>query len=221
MRSREANTFLVFCCIILISAFVPKLYLVYADSNYEKLDIKISYTEELLPDVEKKISVDSLSQSTKKTPKPSKNDLPFSSSKTVKTQTKRKYVVRDINKIDSTELAAIPFIAAKRAKRILNFRQSLGGYVTEQQYHEVYHMDSLSLYYLKQRTFISDSYEPNKIPINTATYGQMMKHPYFRPVVKEILEIRKKQFIQDQSDFKTIKDTAQVEKILPYVSFGK
>ena len=88
-------------------------------------------------------------------------------------------VIVEINAADTTELKKIKGIGSSFAKRIIKYRDMLGGFIKKEQLLEVYGIDSLK--YVQIQPFIEiNSSLINKININTATIEEMGKRPYIK-----------------------------------------
>lgn len=83
----------------------------------------------------------------------------------------------DINTADSIQFVSLPMIGPATAKKILRFRNALGGFYSLEQLKEVYGMKD-SVYQLIQPRLTISSSALIKININTATYDDLKKHPY-------------------------------------------
>jgi len=83
----------------------------------------------------------------------------------------------DLNTVNMEEIQCVRGIGPSYAKRIIKYRQILGGYIQLNQLLEVYGMDSLKYIAIKPYFTLSmDSVK--RIPLNTATYSQLRRHPY-------------------------------------------
>lgn len=126
----------------------------------------------------------------------------------------------EINSADTSELVYLPSIGASFAKRIIKYRERLGGFLRSEQLYEVFGFnDEL---YTKVKPYVSiDTTRIKKININTATYSDFSKHPYFKSeTIKTILQARKiqKNFksIEELKKYKILHDTVYV-KIKNYI----
>lgn len=86
----------------------------------------------------------------------------------------------DINIADSLQLVAVYGIGPVLAKRIQNFRDRLGGFVSLDQVKEVYGLDSLVVNQIKRKFIVIENFFPRTIALNSATVSDMIKHPYVK-----------------------------------------
>jgi competence ComEA-like helix-hairpin-helix protein len=128
----------------------------------------------------------------------------------------------DINKADSIALQQLKGIGKVRASRIIRFREKLGGFVSVEQFNEIYGIDSIALNELLSRTFISPFFQPLQVNINTADIVQLQAHPYIgRMHAKNILRERKKKIFLSKEDLKerNIFSEEEFNKLLPYLKW--
>lgn len=114
---------------------------------------------------------------------------------------RKRYTEIEINSADTSQFMRLPGIGNWRAKSIVRYRESLGGFISVDQLREVRALpDSVFqkiLPYLKIETT-----SIKKININTATSEEFLRHPYFTPeIVKSLVQYRKQ-----HGEFKTIND---------------
>lgn len=86
-------------------------------------------------------------------------------------------VMIELNAADSTELIKLKGIGASYSKRIIKYREMLGGYVGKEQLLEVYGMDSARLLPILQNIQL-DTNIRQRININTAEVKELAHHPY-------------------------------------------
>lgn len=98
----------------------------------------------------------------------------------------------EINAADTSALISLPGIGPYYAKRIIKYRDILGGYYRKEQLLEVYGMDSSR--YLQYYQFISiDTNMIQKIDLNNVEFKTLLRHPYFDyEMVKAIFDYRRK-----------------------------
>jgi DNA uptake protein ComE-like DNA-binding protein len=128
----------------------------------------------------------------------------------------------NLNSCDTLEMMKVPLFGRKRATKLIEYREKLGGFHSLQQIREVYILQNITLEHL-EKYFMVNSQDIRKITINTATYEELMKHPYFDAyLTKSILYYRKKNlYIRNIEEFKQATNLYQelLEKVEPYLSF--
>lgn len=83
----------------------------------------------------------------------------------------------DINRADSADLLPLPGIGPVFAGRIIKYRNLLGGFVSVDQMAEVYGIPEETLENIRDRVLI-DSTAVRKIRIDSATFRELLRHPY-------------------------------------------
>lgn len=83
----------------------------------------------------------------------------------------------NINNADSIMLDGIKGIGMGTAKRVIAYRDKLGGYVNIEQLKEVWGIDSALFTTLKKSVYIETN-SHQKININTVDFERLSKHPY-------------------------------------------
>ena len=84
----------------------------------------------------------------------------------------------DINTADSIQLDAVYGIGPVLAKRILQFRDRLGGFISMNQLREVYGLDSVVVKNLCKRFEVKVGFQPHLIILNEVRLEVLMAHPY-------------------------------------------
>ncbi|MGE5425430.1 MAG: helix-hairpin-helix domain-containing protein [Syntrophothermus sp.] len=143
----------------------------------------------------------------------------------VKWDTARKLFKKDnfiieLNGADTFELQRLSGIGPGFARRIVKYRERLGGFISVDQVKEVFGMDEERFEMIREHLVVNpDSVHP--IDINQVTFKDLLKHPYFPfGITKPIMIYRK--------DHKIIKSTDELrnisgindsvfKKIIPYV----
>lgn len=127
----------------------------------------------------------------------------------------------DINTADTLDLQQLKGIGPSFARRIVKYREVLGGYCCIDQLLEVYGMDETRYSGIKDQVKCG-AHEVGKININTATIKEMIRHPYIEfYLAKSILEHRSK--IGQYTEVMQVKDAKLIYeelylKIEPYLS---
>ncbi len=97
----------------------------------------------------------------------------------------------EINTADTIQLKELPGIGSSFAKRIVKYRERLGGYVNKEQLKEIYGFTE-ELYKKIASYIYVDIFEIKKLNINTSDYYTLIQHPYLKKeTVKSILQLRK------------------------------
>ena len=128
----------------------------------------------------------------------------------------------DLNKADTADFKSIKGIGPVLANRILNYRKSLGGFVSRTQLNEVYGLDSLVLSELQAFQVASD-FVPIQLKVNELNEQELEKHPYLSlKQAKAILTYKvqhgKFSTIDDLKNVRLL-DARLIQKIEPYISF--
>lgn len=133
-------------------------------------------------------------------------------------------LIIDVNTATQEELESIRGIGPTFAKRTINYREVLGGYVSKDQFSEIYGITKESLEALTAGTVV-DLEQVDKIAINTESKENIKKHPYFKdwPLVTAIIEERDKRKISDLRFLieKGILNQTEVDKLTPYLDFER
>ena len=127
----------------------------------------------------------------------------------------------DLNGGDTLDFQQLYNIGPLFARRIVNYRTALGGFVDKRQLMEVYGMDSVR--YVDIAPYITlDSAGVRQLDINSATIDQLKKHPYLDYYqAKAIVRLREKEGL-----YRTIDDLKKVplidqetyNKLSPYIT---
>jgi competence protein ComEA len=126
----------------------------------------------------------------------------------------------DVNTTDTSALIALPGIGSTLARRILNFRDRLGGFYSVDQIGETYGLPDST--FQKLKPYLQVHGEPKKFNINTATKGELKAHPYIKwKLANAIVEYR-----MQHGSFKKLDelknmvliDDATFLKIAPYLT---
>lgn len=132
-------------------------------------------------------------------------------------------LIVDINTADSTQLKLLKGIGPSYAKRIISYRKLLGGYHSVDQLSEVYGMSDTLFTAIEPYLRLSDSVSLEQVPINLATFKELLAHPYIDyEQTKEILNVKSKngKFRKPEDMFRlTLMDSSAIERLLPYLDF--
>ncbi len=128
----------------------------------------------------------------------------------------------DINRADSFELQSLKGIGSVIAKRIIKYRDALGGFYDLLQLEEVYGMNSQTFMEINHLIKIDDSII-NKIDINAVDDVTLERHPYITKKQASIIV----KYRNNHGGFKCLEDfakvkifsTSELEKIRHYIKF--
>ena len=126
---------------------------------------------------------------------------------------------RSLNAADSAELLRVPGVGPYFARRIVRYRQRLGGFVSPEQLREIPNLpDSVQTWF---RVTAEKARRP--LRLNTATFRELLRHPYLNyEQVKAIVNYRERQgalqTLQELSLSEAF-SAADLERLTPYVSF--
>jgi len=151
-------------------------------------------------------------------------DLPekLESKKFIKSEKAVAVIQYNLNESDTTSLKSVNGIGSVLAKRIIKYRESLGGFVRFSQLGEVFGLDSLTLKEFSQ-FYVSDGFVPRKININKASEKELDVHPYLSTRDARAIFTYRAQHgsftsPEQLSKIKTLSE-GTVNKIAPYLSF--
>ena len=126
----------------------------------------------------------------------------------------------DINAGDSAAFDALPGIGGGYSRRIINFRNRLGGFYKVEQIAETFGLPDSVFQKIKPLLKISGN-DIKKLNINTEKEEELKAHPYIRWQLAKVITEYKKQ----HGDFKTLQDLKKImtideetyNKISPYL----
>lgn len=125
----------------------------------------------------------------------------------------------DLNAADSAELLRVPGVGPYFARRIVRYRQRLGGFVSPEQLREIPNLpDSVQTWF---RVTAERAQRP--LRLNTATFRELLRHPYLNyEQVKAIVNYRERQGALQTLQELSLSEAftpVDLERLTPYVSF--
>ena len=128
----------------------------------------------------------------------------------------------DLNSCDTNELVTVPQFGSKRAAKLVEYRDKLGGFNSISQLQEVYILQNIDTVKLKDYLYINKQ-KIKKLNINTATYQELVAHPYIDAyLTKLIIHHRERNGpIRDIEELQRITHAYPelIEKLKPYLVF--
>ncbi len=134
---------------------------------------------------------------------------------------KKAVTVVDINTGDSAAFDALPGIGGGFSRRIINFRNRLGGFYKVEQVAETFGLPDSVFQKIKPLLKIAGN-DVKKINVNNATEDELKAHPYIRWQLAKVITEYKKQ----HGSFKTVEELKKImvidevtyNKISPYLT---
>ena len=202
----EANGMLVLLLVSLIFLLIPSgLRWYYSRQPLANHDEDIALLEDMLKQLEAR----------QQSAKPYSNKPPQHKNRPPKPQR------FDINTADEALFRTIKGIGEVFSARIVKFRDKLGGFVRPSQYEEVYGLPPEVVRRLKKHAYISPSFHPQRLNINTADIRTLAAHPYLTPQqARAIVHYREQHGpFANVVAFKAIvlMDEATLKKVNPYL----
>lgn len=123
------------------------------------------------------------------------------------------------NTADTTALKHIPGIGSYYARKIVDYRERLGGFVSTSQIGEIEDLPAGIT-----RWFVLDKADkPKQLRINHSTFKQMVRHPYLSYEQTKIIVTHIRQYgaIRSWRDLQLYKEFTQndFKRLAPYISF--
>ncbi len=128
----------------------------------------------------------------------------------------------ELNSADTFDLQRLRGIGSSFAKRIVKYRDRLGGFIEKRQLMEIFGMDSSRYNGIAEHILVNRD-SVRRLCINAVSFKDLMKHPYFPFEVTKVIMIYKKEHKRINSaevlrSIPGIHDTVY-RKILPYLRF--
>lgn len=136
----------------------------------------------------------------------------------------KKIELFEINQADTIQLRQIRGIGKKLSKRIIKYKDKLGGFYQQEQLYEVYGLDSIVVNRLiKYSTIDTSLVVKQKInqPLDKVFFKELLKHPYLKyEDVKAIFKYHKEQGVfQTKTQLEQVLGNEKADKIYPYIDF--
>jgi competence ComEA-like helix-hairpin-helix protein len=129
----------------------------------------------------------------------------------------------NINIADTNELKKISGVGSVLSRRIIKYRDLLGGYSNINQLNDVYGLNGKSLSNLKSVAYIDTLFTPERIRINFSEWKDLVQHPYINSrLANDILYLRSNVgFLEGIKDLKNISylNDSILYRLEPYFEF--
>jgi competence protein ComEA len=127
----------------------------------------------------------------------------------------------DLNEADTTRLKSVYGIGSVLARRIVRYRDGLGGFIKVEQLHEVYGLDSVVINRLLKVAHIKGDFIPKRINMNEADEKEFSAHPYIKRNMANAIVAYRFQHgnftrVDDLRKLSLLKE-ADIVKLLPYL----
>ena len=134
----------------------------------------------------------------------------------------KKVTIVELNTADTTILKKVPGIGSTFARRIIKYRELLGGFYSVSQLHEVYGIDE-ERYNTMKSWFSADLSLICQLIVNKVSMNDLQKHPYINYRQARIIgQLRKqKGKLTGWENFQLLEEftDADRERLTPYLSF--
>ena len=134
---------------------------------------------------------------------------------------KKEIIMLDINTADTLGLMNLPEIGPYFARKIIEYREKLGGFIKEEQLLEIYGFDSIR-YEIILPYIIVDSLAVIRLNVNHDSFKTLLRHPYIEyEDVKKIVNHREsKGMITNWEQYKKIVKRDDIdERLMLYLEF--
>jgi competence protein ComEA len=129
----------------------------------------------------------------------------------------------DLNTVDTTELEKLKGIGPALSRRIFQYRNRLGGFVSLDQLQEVYGLDSIVVKEVLHYASLHEPVSVKKINVNTATVEELKQHPYISPRLATVVVAYRQQhgpFADAQSLLKIkLLSASFLHRLEPYLAY--
>lgn len=139
-------------------------------------------------------------------------------------KTARVWALQDLNRSDSADWDAIPGVGPATARRIIEYRNRLGGYLHTSQLLEIYGMDSARYEAILPFVTLSNPSNIRRISLNQCSEAELSHHPYGgRTLARRLISFRERHgSLPPPDSLLKVKlygvDTEKLSRLLPYLT---
>lgn len=128
--------------------------------------------------------------------------------------------VLDLNAADTAQLVMVPGIGSYFARRIVGYRERLGGYCSTAQLLEIEGLpDSVTGWFQ-----VADTFRVRSIPVNRSTLDELRGHPYISyRMARAMVDFRRREgAIRGPAQLALLEefDARDLQRVTPYLDFG-
>ncbi len=128
--------------------------------------------------------------------------------------------ILDLNQADTTALKQLKGIGSSYAKRIVKYRELLGGFVKLEQLNEVYGLQPETYEMIAPHLKIKEGFQPQQININEAEFKALVRHPYIEyELAKSIANARRGRPFESTKELLALLEVGEAlyAKLSPYI----
>lgn len=85
----------------------------------------------------------------------------------------------ELNTVDSVQLEQLPGIGVKLSRRIVKYRELLGGFYSVNQLYEIYGLSEEAIHKIENKISINEN-KIRKLDLNFSEVGELARHPYLK-----------------------------------------
>jgi competence ComEA-like helix-hairpin-helix protein len=134
---------------------------------------------------------------------------------------KKEYAPVDINASDSGSFTSLPGIGDKLSRRIIKYRDKLGGFYSAEQVGETFGLPDTTFRKIRS-SLVQSNVQVKQININTATVDELKAHPYIRYHLANVII----QYREQHGKFNTVDQIRNImivtdsmyKKVSPYLT---
>ena len=128
----------------------------------------------------------------------------------------------DLNTADTLALMQLRGIGQRRAARIVELREKLGGFISATQLADVWGLDPALIDSVAKYGYVAADFHPRPLTINSATIEELKAHPYVGPRLARIIAAYRDQHgpFAKPEDLRQIRvlEEATYQKLVPYLA---
>ncbi|AOW20202.1 ComEA family DNA-binding protein [Urechidicola croceus] len=136
-----------------------------------------------------------------------KKKVKYNTSKIKEVKSSHPIVLQDLNTATAISLMEINGVGEKLSERIVKFRSSLNGFLSDDQLNEVYGLKPEVIQRIKQKFTVLSKPIINKVNVNTATFKEVLHLPY----IDYELTLKIFQYRDEVAELQSIEELKNIE----------